>query len=63
MRLLRCLLEAGEIGEGKLNADAVRAVLSEAANVPPATHVEVDEVALASFDDLLSSAAGMGVRQ
>ncbi|MDO8934160.1 MAG: IS21 family transposase [Rhodocyclaceae bacterium] len=60
---LRCLLEAGEIGEGKLNADAVRAVLSEAANVPPATHVAVDEVALASFDDLLSGAAGMGVRQ
>jgi len=60
---LRCLLESGEMGEGKLNADAVRAVLSEAASAPPATHAAVDEVVLASFDDLLSGAAGMEVRQ
>lgn len=51
------------MGEGKLNADAVRTVLNEAASVPPATHVAIDEVALASFDELLSGGAGMGVRQ
>ena len=50
---LRGLLEQGEIGEGKLNADAVRAVLVQDASVPPATEVAVVEVALASFDELL----------
>lgn len=60
---LRCLLEAGEMGESKLNADAVRTVLNEAASVPPATHVAVDQVVLASFDDLLSGAAGLELRQ
>ncbi|MGC4052844.1 MAG: IS21 family transposase [Paludibaculum sp.] len=60
---LRHLLEAGEIGEGKLNAAAVRAVLSEEAGVPPATRIAVDDVVLASFDELLDGAAGMGVNQ
>jgi hypothetical protein len=60
---LRCLLEAGEIGEGKLTAAAVRAVLNEEASMPPATQIAVAEVALASFDELLDGSAGMGVRQ
>jgi Mu transposase-like protein len=54
---LRCLLEQGELGEGKLNANAVRAVLSEANRVPAATEIAVAEVALASFDELLGDAA------
>jgi hypothetical protein len=60
---LRHLLEAGEIVEGKLCVAAVRALLNEEDSVPPATHIVVDEVALASFDELLDGAAGMGVRQ
>jgi hypothetical protein len=60
---LRHVLEAGEMGEGKLCVAAVRAVLNEEASVPPATHIAVDEVALASFDELLDGAAGMGARQ
>jgi hypothetical protein len=52
---LRGLLEQGEIGEGKLNVDTVRAVLSQAASMPPATGVVVSEVALTSFDELLSA--------
>lgn len=60
---LRHLLEAGEIGEGKLSGAAVRAVLNAEASVPPATHIAVDEVALASFDELLDGGTGVGVRQ
>jgi hypothetical protein len=60
---LRHLLEAGEIGEGKLSAAAVYAVLSEEANMAPATHIAVDEVVLASFDELLGGDAVMGVMQ
>jgi len=56
---LRGLLEQGEIGEGKLNADAVRAVLVQDASVPPATEVAVVEVALASFDELLGVSGGV----
>ncbi len=52
---LRSLLEQGEIGEGKLNAQAVRAILEQAAAVPPATDVLVADVALASFDELLGA--------
>ena len=57
---LRDLLEEGEIGEGKLNVEAVRAVLSQEASMPPATQIAVAEVALASFDELLG---GPGVMQ
>jgi hypothetical protein len=60
---LRSLLEEGEIGEGKLNADAVRAMLSQAAGVLPVTSIAVAEVALASFDELLGGGAALGVVQ
>ncbi len=50
---LRCLLEQGEMGEGKLNAQAVRALLHEAAALPPATAIGVMPVSLAAFDELL----------
>ena len=52
---LRNLLEEGEIGEGKLNADALRQVLAEAHQGLPVTDIAVAEVALASFDELLGS--------
>jgi hypothetical protein len=54
---LRCVLEEGEIGEGKLNADAVRAVLNQQTALPPATAVEVTPVPLAAFDELLGGSA------
>lgn len=50
---LRCLLEEGEMGEGKLNADAVLAFLNQESNLAPATGIAVTEVSLASFDELL----------
>jgi len=50
---LRILLQEGEMGEGKLNADVVAGVLAEGATVPPVTVVEVTEVSLAAFDQLL----------
>jgi len=50
---LRFLLEQGEIGEGKLNAEAVLALLNEESNLPSATQIVVADVALASFDELL----------
>lgn len=56
---LRCLLEQGEIGEGKVNVEAVRAWLT-AGGVPAATSIDVAEVSLASFDELLG---GSGVVQ
>ena len=50
---LRSLLEMGESGEGKLNVEAVRALLL-AGEVPlPATSIDIAEVSLASFDELL----------
>jgi hypothetical protein len=52
---LRCLLEQGEISEGKLNAEAVRAMLHQADLLPPATHVAVADISLAIFDELLGS--------
>ena len=55
---LRTVMEEGEIGEGKLRADAIRATLNEA--VLPVTHIEVGEVALTSFDELLSATAVNG---
>jgi hypothetical protein len=43
----------GEPGEGKLNAEAVQALLL-AGDVPvPATSIDIAEVSLASFDELL----------
>ena len=51
---LRLALEAGEIGEGKLAVAAIRQVLQEAGRMLPVTDVAVAEVALASFDELLS---------
>jgi hypothetical protein len=60
---LRGLLEAGEIGEGKLMVEAVQAALSQATSLPPATHIAVAEVALASFDELLSASSTTGAMQ
>jgi hypothetical protein len=57
---LRYLLEEGELGEGKLNVEAVRSLLAQKDSVPPVTHVAVTEVELASFDELLG---GLGVMQ
>jgi hypothetical protein len=57
---LRRVLEDGEIGPGKLNANAIGRILSETA--PAVTDVAVAEVALASFDELLGSKA-TGVTQ
>lgn len=55
---LRCLLEQGEMGPGKLNAEVVLAMLHQGGALPPPTSIDVDEVLLASFDELLS---GSGV--
>jgi hypothetical protein len=55
---LRCLLEQGEMGEGKLNAEAVLALLEENRSIPPATSIDVAEVSLASFDELLGDGSG-----
>lgn len=55
---LRDLLEQGELGEGKLNAEAVRSLLA-VENVPVVTRVAVAEVDLTSFDELLSVATGV----
>jgi hypothetical protein len=54
---LRSLLEQGEIGEGKLNAEAVQSLLMRE-GAPPVTQVEVAEVDLASFDKLLGGETG-----
>lgn len=51
--VLRCLLEQGELGAGKLNAKAVRELLEQEAALPPATEIAVAEVDLTSFDALL----------
>jgi hypothetical protein len=56
---LRYLLEQGEIGEGKLNAQAVLAILNENRSIPPATSIDVAEVSLASFDELLGDGSGV----
>lgn len=56
---LRRLLEEGEIGEGKLNAEAVRTTLSQEDSALPVTHIAVAEVALASFDELLGGSTGV----
>lgn len=51
---LTALLQEGELGEGKLSAEAVRTVLAGQLPATPVPVVQVDEVALSSFDDLLS---------
>jgi hypothetical protein len=51
---LRCLLEMGESGEGKLNAEAVRAQLLAGDMPVPATSIDIAEVSLSGFDELLS---------
>ena len=56
---LRCLLEQGEMGEGKLNSEAVLALLNENRSIPPATSIDVAEVSLASFDELLGNGSGV----
>lgn len=56
---LRSLLEQGEVGEGKLNAEVVRAILNENRSIPPPTSVDVAEVSLASFDELLGDGSGV----
>ena len=50
---LRTVLEEGELGEGKLNGDAIRLVLAQEMYVAPVTAVEIAEVELESFDQLL----------
>lgn len=50
---LRSLLEMGEPGEGKLNAEAVRAMLLAGEAPAPATSIDIAEVSLNSFDELL----------
>jgi len=54
---LQRLLEQGELGEGKLNARALRALLNEQAGTPAVTDVAVAEVSLTSFDELLGGGA------
>jgi hypothetical protein len=58
----RAVLEEGEIGEGKLNAEAIGRVLAEQTHLPPVTAIAVAEVSLTSFDELLDSHT-TGVRQ
>jgi hypothetical protein len=50
---LRCLLEQGDISEGKLNAESVRSVLNHANMLPSATNIAVADISLAIFDELL----------
>jgi hypothetical protein len=56
--VLRGVLEEGELGEGKLNAEVVRARLGEQSGVPAVTEIAVAAVDLASFDELLSGEPG-----
>ncbi|MEO7145536.1 MAG: IS21 family transposase [Bryobacteraceae bacterium] len=55
--VLRCLLEQGEMGEGKLNAELIAGMLQDGAALPAATSIHVAEVSLASFDELLGGVA------
>jgi hypothetical protein len=50
---LRCLLEMGESGEGKLNAETVQALLRAGDKPVPVTSIDIAEVSLSSFDELL----------
>ena len=60
---LRGLLEQGEIGDGKLHVDVVRAALAQEENMPPVTQIAVVEVALACFDELLGGDSETGLVQ
>jgi hypothetical protein len=51
---LRILLEQGELGEGKLNGETLRALLQQ--SVPPPTQIAVADVDLEGFDELLGGA-------
>jgi hypothetical protein len=55
--VLRCLLEAGEISEAKMNAKLIGALLAEQTRVTPVTDVRITEVLPASFDELLGGGA------
>jgi hypothetical protein len=55
---LRYLLEQGEMGEGKLNVKAILSILNENRAIPPATSIDVAEISLASFDELLGGGSG-----
>ncbi|HZU25566.1 MAG TPA: IS21 family transposase [Bryobacteraceae bacterium] len=55
--VLRHLLEEGELGEGKLNAETIRTLINEDTVLPPATAVNVAPVSLATFDELLGGTA------
>jgi hypothetical protein len=57
---LGCLLETGEPGECKLNAEAVRSLLLAGGAPAPGTSIDIAEVSLSSFDELL---CGTGVVQ
>ena len=52
---LRAVLEEGEIGEGKLNGQALRLKLTQGSYQLPVTEIVIDEVSLASFDELLGN--------
>jgi transposase len=56
---LRYLLERCEIDESTIDATAVLDLLSNEDKLPDATRVEVAEVSLASFDELLGSVSGV----
>jgi hypothetical protein len=43
------------MGEGKLNARVIAGILNEGVTVPAATSINVEEVSLASFDELLGN--------
>ena len=51
---LRCLLDRGETGEGQLSAQTVEALLLAGEVQAPATSIDIAEVSLTSFDELLS---------
>lgn len=57
--ILRCVLEQGEMGEGNLNAKVIAGILHEGAAVPAATSINVSEVSLASFDELLGGGSAV----
>ena len=54
---LRCLLEQGEVGEGKLSIEAVLQLLNQETSLLPVTHIAVADVSLSSFDELLGASS------
>lgn len=59
-QVLGCLLEMGEAGEDKLNAKSAMALLLAGEVPAAAASIEIAEVSLAGFDELL---CGAGVLQ